>query len=132
MPYVPQNTARQRPERARFAETTPVVLRFSDGARVSGRLQVVSVTGGLLRLGRPLNQGAVGKLMFLTQAGSVLAVAEMLCPMCWELQPFRFVSLFGDDQSRLETAIRLRLEQVRREQKQLLRDRGELEKFRAW
>jgi hypothetical protein len=132
MPYVPQNTARQRPARARFAETIPVVLRFSDGGRVSGRLQVVSVTGGLLCLPRPQNQGAIGKLMFLTQAGSVLAVAEMLCPLCWELQPFRFVSLFGDDQSRLQKAIGIRLEQVRREHEQLSRDRDELEKFRAW
>ena len=132
MPYVPQNTARQRPERARFAETIPVVLRFTDGGRISGRLQVVSVTGGLLRVPRPLNQGAVGKLMFLTQAGSVLAVAEMLCPLCWELQPFRFVSLFEDDQSRLKKAIGIRLEQVRHEQKQLLRGRVELENFRAW
>lgn len=132
MPYLPQFRAHGRPERARFAEITPVVLRFSDGARVSGRLQVVSVTGGLLLLSRPLTQGAVAKLMFLTQAGSVLAVAEMLCPVCWELQPFRFLSLFGDDQSKLQKAIHLRLEQVRREQKQLQRDRGELENFRAW
>jgi len=132
MPFAPQNTARQRPERARFAEIIPVVLRFSDGARVSGKLQVVSITGGLLLLQRPLNQGAVAKLMFLTQAGSVLAVAEMLGPVCWELQPFRFVSLCSDDQSRLQKAIGLRLEQLRREQKNQLHDRRELETFRAW
>ena len=132
MPYLPQFRAHKRPERAKFAETIPVVLRFSDGGRVSGTLQVVSVTGGLLLLSRPLTQGAVAKLMFLTQAGSVLAVAEMLCPVCWELQPFRFLSLFGDDQTKLQKAIHLRLEQVRREQKQLQRDRGELENFRAW
>jgi len=132
MPYLPQFKAHHRPQRARFAETTPVVLRFGDGGRVSGRLQVVSATGGLLLLERPLTQGAVAKLMFLTQAGSVFAVAELLCPICWELQPFRFLSLVGDDQFKLQKAIHLRMEQVRREQKQLHRDHGELENFRAW
>ena len=74
MPYLPQSTPR-RPDRARFDEAMPVVLRFPDGQRSSGKLRVVSVTGGLLSLERPVRQGSVAKVMFLTTAGSVLGTA---------------------------------------------------------
>jgi len=43
--------------------------------------------------------------MFLTEAGSVLGGAEMLCPVANALQPFRFVSLAADDHHRLRTLI---------------------------
>src|SRR5260370_39920615 len=72
MPYLDQSQPRRRAERVRFEEATPVVLRFSDGRRSSGRLQVISVTGGLLCLSPPVQQGSVGKLMFFARTGSVL------------------------------------------------------------
>jgi hypothetical protein len=131
MPYVP-NSSRTRPERARFAELTPVVLRFTDGHRASGNLQVVSVTGGLLSVSRPLSQGLTAKLMFLTCAGSVLGVAEMLSPLSWDQQPFRFVSLHHDDESRLLAAIQSSREQDRREHKNVQRKLNQVENFRAW
>jgi hypothetical protein len=68
---------------------------------------VISLTGGLLSLPRPLLRGCRVKLMFLTQAGSVLGSAEMLSADTWSLQPFRFVSLDENDQFRLRTAIEL-------------------------
>jgi hypothetical protein len=70
--------------------------------------------------------------MFLTSAGSVLGSAEMLCPMSWELQPFKFVSFSGDDHGRLETAIQSYLQTKRKQEKQQQRERGDLENFRAW
>lgn len=39
--------------------------------------------------------------MFLTGSGSVLGGAELLNPVSSTLQPFRFLSLAGDDQRRL-------------------------------
>jgi len=48
MPFVPQVHAQRRAQRVRFEDATPVVLRYPDGRRFSGELQVISVTGGLL------------------------------------------------------------------------------------
>jgi hypothetical protein len=131
MPYLP-HAARQRPERARFAELIPVVLRFPDGKRASGNLQVVSITGGLLSVPRPLTPGVPAKLMFLTRAGSVLGVAELLSPLSWDQQPFRFVSLHHDDETRLQAAIQSSQEQNRREHMQARRQMEQVDNFRAW
>jgi hypothetical protein len=125
MPYFPPPDARRRAPRTSFAETTPAVLRFQNGRRVSGKLQVISLTGGLLCLPSPLVQGSKVKLMFLTGRGSVLGAAEMLCPISWGLQPFKFVGLLNDDQQKLQAAIQSSLEQNRQ-------DHGQMERYRAW
>jgi hypothetical protein len=125
MMYLPSRQALQRAPRTSFAETTPAVLRYQDGRRVSGKLQVISLTGGLLCLPRPLDQGSRVKLMFLTGKGSVLGAAEMLSPVTWGLQPFKFLGLCDDDQRRLEAAIQSSLDQNRR-------DHGQMERYRAW
>src|SRR5438552_7529916 len=132
MPFIPQPTNQRRAERVRLDESIPAVVRFTDGNRASGRLKVVSMTGGLLSLARPIRQGSVGKLMFLTPAGSVLGSAEMLTPMSWELQPFKFVSLRDDDEYRLQKTIKSSLEQARRDNREAVRDAGRIEKLRAW
>lgn len=132
MPFVSEHQPRQRAERVSFDEATPVVLRFADGARCSGQLQVISVTGGLLVLPKPLLPGSIGKLMFLTQKGSVLGEAQMLTPMTWERQPFKFTSIHDDDLGRLQTVIQSRLAKTRRQDAKRSRDREEMENFRAW
>ena len=132
MPYLSSPQPQRRAERARFSESIPAVLRFADGQRTSGKLRVVSVTGGLLSLQQPLRQGSVAKLMFLTSAGSVLGSAELLSPLSWELQPFKFIALKQDDHSRLHAAIQFCLEQSKRDTAQDRRDRGKVENFRAW
>ena len=104
MADLPTKAARRAP-RTWFAETTPAVLRCQDGRRVRGQLQIVSVTGGLLGLSRPLDRGCRVKLMFVTVRGMVLGGAEMLSPVTWGLQPFKFVKLYEDDESRLAAAI---------------------------
>jgi len=110
-----------------LAETTVAVLRFKGGRCVPAKLQVLSVTGGLLWLSKPLplELGSDAKLMFLIRSGLVLGAAEMLHPISWSLQPFRFVRLHDDDQCRLEAAIRSTSDQRRR-------DRGLVEPGRAW
>lgn len=131
MPFLEHNGQR-RAERVRLDESIPAVVRFNDGNRTSGRLKVVSLTGGLLSLPRPVRQGSVGKLMFLTPAGSVLGSAEMLTPMSWELQPFKFVNFSGDDHGRLETAIQSYLQKKRKDDQKQQNDRIEFERTRAW
>jgi hypothetical protein len=65
-------------------------------------LAVISSTGGLLCLSKPLIRGTRVKVMFLTQRGPVLGAAEMLNPVSWTEQPFRFVALAYGDQRRLQ------------------------------
>jgi len=94
-----------RAARVRPVDLTPAVLRFNDGRRTSGKLEVISLTGGLLCLSKPLAQGSRVKLIFLTHTGPVLGAAEMLSAVSGSLQPFRFVALEEDDQRRLRLAI---------------------------
>lgn len=122
----------RRPERARFAEPVPVVLRFTDGNRSAGTLKVVSVTGGLMAVPRPVAQGLTAKVMFLTSAGSVLGMAQMLTPLSWDRQPFRFLSLHHDDETRLQAAIQSCRERDQRENKQIKRGLNQVDNFRAW
>jgi hypothetical protein len=125
MSYLREMYGVRRAPRARFAETTPAVLRLQNGGRVSGKLQVISVTGGLLSLTESLDQGSRVKLMFVTQSGPVLGAAEMLHPTVTGAQPFKFTTLLDDDRRRLQTAIQSCQDHDRR-------GRGEIETFRAW
>jgi hypothetical protein len=122
---LPQSQPAQRATRVHFTERTPAVLRLGDGRRVSGKLKVVSLTGGLLSVPHPVNTGCNGKLMFLTAAGMVLGSAEMLSPLSWSLQPFRFVALADEDQDRLKTVIQRSIDRNRS-------DHGQIERSRAW
>jgi hypothetical protein len=132
MPYAPQSQFRQRAERIGFEERTPVVVRFPEGSRCSGQLQVVSITGGLLSLRRPIQAGTVGKLMFLTHKGCVLGEAQMLSPVSWDQQPFKFTAFHDDDRYRLQTVIQLRLAKSRQLNELRSWEREQMERFRAW
>jgi hypothetical protein len=125
MKSLPQWQPAMRATRAYFAERTPAVLRLGDGRSVPGKLKVVSLTGGLLSVAHPVETGSNAKLMFLTGAGLVLGSAEMLSPLSWGSQPFRFVALSYDDQNRLKTAIQRSIDQGRI-------DYGQIERSRAW
>jgi hypothetical protein len=116
--------ANPRPPRMQFAHTTPAILRLQSGGSVRGKLQVVSVTGGMLCLSTPLEQGLRVKLMFLTDAGTVLGTAEMLPSISGSLQPFRFLAIDDDHERRLRNVIEFFLDQNRREQRSIVRDRA--------
>jgi len=106
MAYLPPTLANRRAARAWLADSTPAVLRFEDGRCTPAKLQVISLTGGLLCLSNLLGQGSRVKLMFLTHGGPVLGAAEMLSPISWTQQPFRFLTLDESDQRRLRAAVR--------------------------
>jgi hypothetical protein len=105
MTALPQPYPQARSPRIRLPDITPVILRFPDGHRLPVDLTVVSLTGGLLRVERPVDHGARVRLMFLTNSGPVLGAAEMLRAVSWTEQPFRFLSLAGPDHRRLEATI---------------------------
>src|SRR5260370_13213231 len=95
---LPQSQPTRRAARLHLAETTVAVLRFRGGRCVPAKLQVLSVTGGLLCLPKPLplGLGSDAKLMFLIRTGLLLGAPQMFHPMSWSLQPFRFVALHHD------------------------------------
>ena len=105
MSTLPQMQVTPRSPRLYLDGGTPAVVRFPDGERISGSLEVVSLSGGLLALDNTLEKGSQVKLMFVTGAGSVLAAAEMLAPVSRSRQPFRFVELARQDRHRLESII---------------------------
>src|SRR5712692_5535787 len=76
----PQSRPPWRYPRAHLDGNNPIVLRVPNGQRIGANLQVISVTGGLLSLSKSVDQGSRVRLMFLTEAGSVLGGAEMLPP----------------------------------------------------
>ena len=105
MTYLPHSHANWRSPRARLADITPAVLRLPDGCRHRGKLETISLTGGLLSMPNLLDRGSRIKLMFLTHTGPVLGAAEMLSPVSTTRQPFRFVALEEGDQGRLRAVV---------------------------
>jgi len=102
----------RRSPRLQLAEFTPIVLRCRDGHRVSGRLQCISMTGGLVTPASLLPPGALVKLMFVTPKGPVAGMAEMLHPVSWTEQPFKFSAIPKSDQQRLQSVIQPSREQA--------------------
>lgn len=107
------STAPARPVRVQLPGMPWTTIRFEDGKRSSAKLQTVSVTGGLLRVLKPVSTGAIVELQFPTHTGPVLGMAQMLTPYTSAplgLQPFRFVALNSIELQRLRAAIGLCLE----------------------
>ncbi len=96
-----------RSQRLQLASAIPIVLRRQDGNRVPGRLQCVSMTGGLVAPASLLPPGSMVKLIFVTPKGPVTGTAEMLRPVSWTEQPFRFAAIPDPDQHRLRAVIEM-------------------------
>src|ERR1700730_18747478 len=90
---LPQPNPDRRAPRLHLSDITPAVLRFEDGHRTQGQLEVISLTGGILSLAKPVVRQSRVKLMFVTPTGPVLGTAEMLKAVSWTQQPFPFVGI---------------------------------------
>ena len=97
----------RRSQRLQLADSIPVVLRHQDGHRIPGKLQCVSLTGGLIGLAPLLPPGSMVSLIFVTPKGPVTGTAEMLHPVSWAEQPFRFAAIADSDQHRLRAVIEM-------------------------
>lgn len=100
-----QTKPEKRPQRLRLGDGIPIVLRSPDGHRVPGKLQCVSLTGGLIVPTAMLPQGSMVRLIFVTPKGPVTGTAEMLPPVSSTEQPFRFAAIPDTDQNRLRAVI---------------------------
>jgi hypothetical protein len=109
MTHFPQPHPSRRAARVQLGDTVLAAIRLEDGRRTKAKLQTVSATGGLLRLGQSLAQGDFVEVAFQTQAGPVHAMAELLSPTQKTtegvLQAFRFVAIEDDDHRRLRTSL---------------------------
>jgi hypothetical protein len=108
MTHFPQPHPQQRAARIHLGGAIIALVMLEDGQRAKARLQTISVTGGLLRLGKSLGQGDFVEIAFQTQSGPVHGMAEMLNPVRaveGVLQPFRFIALGDDDHRALRMVV---------------------------
>lgn len=109
MTHFPQPHPSRRAARVQLGGSVLAVIRFDDGKRSRGKLYSVSVTGGLLKLTKPLEQGDFVEIGFQTKVGAVIGMAEMLSPTRkatdGTMQPFRFIALGDDDHRNLRMAL---------------------------
>jgi len=109
MTHFPQPHPTKRSARVQLGGSVLAAIRFDDGQRSRGKLYSISVTGGLLKLAKPLSQGDFVEIGFQTKVGTVIGMAEMLCPTRkatdGTLQPFRFIALGYDDHRNLRMAL---------------------------
>lgn len=80
------------------------LVLLENGRQVRGRLNQLSLNGGLLSLEQPLDEGINITVLFHVGNTSIRSRSQVLFPM-WAtkgcLQPFRFVELTDDDRQRL-------------------------------
>lgn len=108
MTHFPQPHRKQRAFRVEFHGPVPAAIRFEDGRHRPGRLRRISLTGGLLRVSQPLIPGCLVDVTFVSSAGPVLGVAELLSPASATLkclQPFKFIMIDDDNYRRLNSLI---------------------------
>jgi hypothetical protein len=108
MTHYPQCNSTHRAVRIKL-QTTPALVKLSDGYRAEARLQVVSATGGLLQLPNAVSEGDFVEVAFQTPSGGISGMAEMLNPLRTTpgsvFQPFRFVALEDDDHEHLRMMV---------------------------
>jgi len=89
------------------------MLRLENGRHIRAKLHQVSITGGLLHMDHPLDEGIKVEVMFHIGSSTVRNRGTMLFPM-WAtkgcLQPFRFVDFSENDRSQLEAALQTLLD----------------------
>ena len=108
MTHYPQMHPTHRAPRVQL-QTAPALVKLNDGQKANGKLQIVSITGGLLQLARALSEGDFVEVAFQTQSGKVQGMAEMLNPLRSVpgsvFQPFRFVALGDEDHQVLKMIV---------------------------
>jgi hypothetical protein len=103
----------RRAPRVKLAGTVLSLVRLENGRQTRGRLHQLSITGGLLHLETPLDEGIKVEVIFHVGNSTVRSKARMLFPM-WAtkgyLQPFEFADLSEEDRTNLQTDLQRLLE----------------------
>src|SRR5437773_3763017 len=77
MTHFPQPNPQRRAPRIHLGGSVAALVMLDDGQRAKGKLQTISITGGLLRLGKSLGQGDFVEIAFQTQSGPVHRALSM-------------------------------------------------------
>jgi hypothetical protein len=97
--------ATPRAPRVKLAGTVLSLVRLENGRQTRGRLHQLSITGGLLHLETPLDEGIKVEVIFHVGESTVRTKARRLFPM-WAtqgyLQPFEFDGLDDEDRCNLQ------------------------------
>src|SRR5271169_686641 len=105
--------ATPRAPRVKLAGTVLSLVRLENGRQTRGRLHQLSITGGLLHLETPLDEGIKVEVIFHVGESTVRTKATMLFPM-WAtkgyLQPFEFDDLSEEDRTNLQGDLQRLLE----------------------
>jgi hypothetical protein len=103
-PPVQRGTA-NRPVRVKLGGTILALVLLENGRQVRAKLHQISVTGGLLHMEKPLDEGIPIEVMFHLCSTTVRCPARALFPM-WAtqgyLQPFEFQNLAEKDRDQLQ------------------------------
>jgi hypothetical protein len=112
-----------RAPRVKLAGTVLSLVRLENGRQTRGRLHQLSITGGLLHLENPLDEGIKVEVIFHVGESTVRSKARMLFPM-WAthgyLQPFEFSELGEEDRNLADYAASIFLHFGMRERAMLL------------
>lgn len=108
MTHFPQPHPQRRAPRVHLGGSVAALVSMEDGQHAKGKLQTISITGGLLRIAKALKQGDFVEIAFQTQTGPVHGMAEMLASTRATegvLQPFRFIAMGDDDHRALRVIV---------------------------
>lgn len=100
MSHFMQRQPARRAPRANLHGTVAAVIRLENGRQHSVKVQLLSITGGLLDLATYVEERSWVDMTIYLNSGPVRATAEMMFPMLGStgyLQPFRFTNL-GEEQ----------------------------------
>jgi len=101
----PAPAATNRAPRVKLAGAVLSLVCLENGRQVRAKVHQLSLTGGLLQLDRPLDEGITVEVIFHVGESTVRSPARVLFPM-WAtqgcLQPFQFEGLSGDERSHLQ------------------------------
>jgi hypothetical protein len=90
--------------RVRLGGSILVLVLLENGRQIRGRMNQLSVNGGLVSLEHPLDEGIRVTVLFHLGTTTIRCPARMMFPM-WAtqgcLQPFRFVDLPEQDRQSL-------------------------------
>jgi hypothetical protein len=98
----------QRAQRVSLRGIVTASIHLENGRQMTGKIQTLSTTGGLLDLAVYLDERIELALMFRFGPGILQAKAQMLFPMrggMGYLQPFRFTSIGMKERMTIDTEI---------------------------
>jgi hypothetical protein len=110
-----QSPCGKRASRVKLAGTVLALVQLENGRQIRARLHQLSMTGGLLHLETPLDEGINVEIIFHLGSCTVRSKAVIVFPM-WAtqgcLQPFEFADLAEEHRHQLETEMQKLLGQA--------------------